>query len=216
MEAAVTDLQVWAIIIVSSAFFVAILILLWTRGGHIGVGTEKTGQIGIFIPEKWRRANPALDDALECLFNELPSLRRLKRDWYIDSLLESGVPNHVVTAHEDYMFYDQCLGNIIYSGNGIRSFKSVLEMEIVHGAYVHRRRDSEMDAYVNALIERLQAEEDSYLDRSYRSMVTTDAGDQRVRKVSREKLREIEEQGKDEMFRVLRRMFVAIQEQGCK
>lgn len=216
MEAAVTDSQVWAIIVISSAFTIAVIILLWTRGGSVGLGTTKTGSIGIFIPEKWRKANPMLDVALDCMSNELRTIRKQKRDAYTDALKEAGIPEHVVTAHEDYAFYDQCLGNIIWSGNGIRSFKSVLEMEIVHGSYVRRRRESEMDKYISALIERLHVEEDTYLDRSYLSQVVTDSGGHRLRKVSREMLREMETKSQEDMFPVLKRMFVAMQDKGCK
>lgn len=211
-----TDIQIWVIIGMSSVFVVAVVVLLWTRGGTIGLGTTKTGHVGIYIPEKWRKAHPDLDAALDCMVFELPAIRKVKRDLYLRELEEVGVPPHAVRAHEDYMFYDQCLGNIIYSGNGIRSFKSVLEMEIMHGSYRHRRRDSELEAYVEALVERLQIESDSYLDKSYRSQVTTDDGRQRLRKISRERLAELETESKRDMQLVLKRMFASMREHGCK
>lgn len=213
MEASLTVEQIWVLIALISVGVMAVILLLWTRGGSVGLGREK--QVGIYIPEKFRKAHPEMGSALQCLVDELPVIRKARRIAYWKELKAAGVPTENLTAHEDYAFYDQCLGNIIYSGNGIKSFKTMLELEIVSKRFEHKRRDAEYEAYIDELADRLQVESDSYLDRSYRSRVVTDEGGERFRRVSRERLSEIERSGKEELKTVLRRLFNAIMEQGC-
>lgn len=216
MHIEITGPQMWVIIGLSFLVFVSMIALMWSRGGTVSISAKQAGALGLYIPELWRKAHPHVDAALECMFNELPKIRKVRRDRYQDELRDLGLPEHLITAHEDYAFYDQCLGNVLYSGNGIRSMKSILELEIIHGGHRNRRRDSELNHYVHGLALRMQTESDSYLDRSYRSQVTTDTGEQRLRKISRERLRQIEDETLPAIETVLRDMIVAIQETGCK
>lgn len=211
MMEALTTAQIWVLIVISAVGGLSVLALLYFKGGTINAGKSAS----IFIPEKVRKADPELNAALECIYNHLPTIRKMKKGLYLKALKDAGVPKDNVTAHEDAMYYDQCLGNIIWSGNGIKSFKSILELELVAGRYRHTNRDNEFNSYIEDLANRLQIEADRYLDIFYRSQVTTDLGRQRLRKISREKLYDLDCAARDDFVKFLKNMFITIREQGC-
>lgn len=211
MEIVVTAAHLWVVIGLTAFSIGTLFYLVVFRKARL-----HTKALGIYVPEAWSKSRPDMQEALDCMYKELPVIRKIKRDLYTEKLKELGVPCEATTAHEDYAFYDQCLGNIIYSGNGIKSFKNVLEMEILHGTFLERRRDSELRSLVEVIVERLLTEADSYLDRAYRSSVTTDDGSQRLRRISRETLALLEEKSKPAMVEVVLRMFEAAVEHGCK
>lgn len=209
---ALTTAQLWVVIVTSSVVVLALATTFYFRGGSIQ--GARTG--GIYIPEKTKREDPAFMAALQCVYSHLPGLRKMKRQVYWKALRQQGVEKEHLTAHEDAMYYDQCLGNIIFSGNGIQSFRTILEMELSLGKHKETRRDNEMNRYIEDLSDRLQTEADRYLDNWYRTMVVTDHGEIRQRLVSREHLFELEREQIGDFRDFLKDIFSSINSLGCK
>jgi hypothetical protein len=78
----------------------------------------------------------------------------------------------------------QCLANIVYSGNGILSIKSILEKELVLGSYSRKNRNDEFERFIDDITEECMRSSKNYLNNNYRSTIYIDDEVPILRKIS--------------------------------
>lgn len=159
--------QLWIIIITAITISIILLFQFIKRGGTI---KSKIGTI--IIPEQVRNKTPESRDIFDYMMYKLAEIRRKEYKFFLKELKKTGIEENCLADHEDSRFYQQCLGNIVYSGNGIRSIKTIIEGELIRGNYLKNRRDSEYDQYIREITDQCMQSSERYLNDNYDSQMS--------------------------------------------
>lgn len=134
-------------------------------------GTIKTDSFSIIIPENIKEKSATEQNPLfSYMMDILENIRESKYSRYLKFLkikLEGLGLSPDLVNNDDSRFYYQCLGNIVYSGNGIRSIKTILEYELVTGEYLKHRRHDEFEKYINRVADACMHTSTKYLNSNY-------------------------------------------------
>ena len=156
--------QTWVIIIVGIILISYLVYKFVKRGGKIKIKDSSFSMAG----------NESTDDPKNKQLSEyvnikLQEIREQKFKRFLTLLRNEKIPYDGLVSHEDARLYYQCLGNIVFSGNGIRSIKSIIERELILGNYNNRRRKEEKDLYIDTVVEECMRENTKYLNHNYPS-----------------------------------------------
>jgi hypothetical protein len=128
--------------------------------------------------------NPQLKKASDYLIDNLNQIRTVFFSYYLKLLKTNGCPEEILSENEDAEYFGQMLGNMVWSGNGIRSTKSIIEKELLGMRYLSEEA-SEMTAYVCVLIRENWLK---YINDNYRTNVNYPDGTSRQRIVTNKDL----------------------------
>jgi len=129
------------IIGIAAAAGIIIFLLLLLKFGK-GKITAKLGDKNVGLSFS---AEAAKDDRMKQLadymIEKLCSIRQVYRTAFLQLVKASGCPEDLLMQIDDSRFVDQMLGNIVFSGNGIRSIKSILEKAFLSGQFLTMKPD---------------------------------------------------------------------------
>ena len=128
--------------------------------------------------------DPNLKRASDYLIDNLDQVRTALYSYYLKLLKEGGCAEGMLSENEDSEYFCQMLGNMIWSGNGIRSTKSIMEKELLEKRYLHDDA-GEMTAYALILIRENWLK---YINDNYRTTVHYTDGTSRQRIVTNKDL----------------------------
>ena len=132
--------QVYIIgIIAVSLLAVFTLVLLKVGKGKITakIGDKNVGLSFASVQEKDDRMKQIAD----YMGGKLCTIRQLYRTDFLQLVKASGCPNEILMQVDDSRFVDQMLGNMVFSGNGILSIKSILEDSFLSGQFLSMTPD---------------------------------------------------------------------------
>lgn len=102
-------------------------------------------------------AEAAKDDRMkqvaDYMIEKLCTIRQLYRTDYLQLVKAAGVSEDLLMQIDDSRFVDQILGNIIFSGNGIRSIKSILEKVLLSGLFLSMKPDRLKNMLAESIVE---------------------------------------------------------------
>lgn len=120
----------------------------------------------------------------EYMNDKLASIRQCFFGSYLKLLKDEGCLEELLVENEDSQFYAQMLGNIVYSGNGIHSIKSILEKAILDGSLV----SMEFNRLMAFLLCSIEENARTYINRNYSSIIRYTDGSERCRTISNTEL----------------------------
>lgn len=128
-----------------------LLLLLKFGKGRITakIGDKNVGLSFVAAGEKDDRMKQIADYMVE----KLCSIRQVYRTDYLQLVKCSGCPEDLLMQIDDSRFVDQMLGNIVFSGNGIKSIKSILEKAFLSGQFLSMKADRFRDMIAEAICE---------------------------------------------------------------
>jgi len=115
---------------------------------------------------------------------KLFAIRQLFFSDFLRLMKEQGCPEEILVENEDSEFYDQMLGNIIFSGNGIKSIKSIHEKLFLDTSFL----GIDYPILVASLTESSRLNAQKYINDHYHSCVRYPDKTQRERIVSNSEL----------------------------
>lgn len=126
-------------ILVLAGLAVFLLLLLKFGKGKItaGIGDKNVGLSFGAAGETDTRMKQIAD----VMGDKLCTIRQLYRTDFLQLVKASGCPDAILMQIDDSRFVDQMLGNIVFSGNGIRSIKSILEKSFLSGQFLGMKPD---------------------------------------------------------------------------
>ena len=77
----------------------------------------------------------------EYMIEKLCTVRQIYRTDFLQLMKNAGCDETLLMQIDDARFVDQMLGNIVFSGNGIRSIKSILEKAFLSGQFLSMKPD---------------------------------------------------------------------------
>jgi len=167
-----SDLQIWVVIAAGLILLSFIFYLFIKRGGKI-----TTPYASVYIPDVVKTEGP-LSEELSYLYNStLPQIRAAFEQRFLKELKNKGIPSNWWLEMEDYKFFREAMGNIVYSGNGINSIKTILEKEVCQHKEVN-------DRYIQNVLSRLSECARKYLNVQYEDHVYVAPGEMRERIIS--------------------------------
>lgn len=87
------------------------------------------------------------------MVEKLCSIRQVYRTDFLQLVKASGCPEDLLMQIDDSRFVDQMLGNIVFSGNGIKSIKSILEKAFLSGQFLSMKADRFRDMIAESICE---------------------------------------------------------------
>lgn len=141
------------IIAIIAITIVAVFLLLLLKFGK-GRITAKLGDKNVGLSfgaagEKDDRMKQIADYMIE----KLCSIRQVYRTDFLQLVKASGCPEDLLMQIDDSRYVDQMLGNIVFSGNGIKSVKSILEKAFLSGQFLSMKPDRFRDMIGEAICE---------------------------------------------------------------
>lgn len=168
--------EVAQIMMVSGVFILALLAMFIFRKRSCTVptpwGTLTLGEKG--------KADPRVVLCQERIDEQLATIRQIFYSDYLRLMKTNGCPEEILGENEDSEFVNQCLGNIVFSGNGIKSIKSIIEKSLLDESII----TMEFAEYVKYLLDASQQNAVKYMNDHYHSIVRLPDGSQRERCVS--------------------------------
>lgn len=168
--------EIAQIMTVSGVFILALLAMFIFRKRSCTVplpwGTLTLGEKG--------KADPRVILCQERIDEQLATIRQIFYSDYLRLLKTNGCPEEILGENEDSEFVNQCLGNIVFSGNGIKSIKSIIEKSLLDESII----TMEFAEYVKYLLDASQQNAVKYMNDHYHSIVRLPDGSQRERCVS--------------------------------
>lgn len=110
----------------------------------------------------------------------LITIRQILYSGYLKLLKQNGCPDEILGENDDADFFNQCLGNIVFSGNGIKSIKSIIEKSLLDESIFRM----EFSDYLKYLLDASQLNAVKYVNDHYHTIVRHPDGTQRERCVS--------------------------------
>lgn len=161
--------QIWFGLGIIAFLVIMVLIILFRRGGKL---TFKSG--AFVIPDNTKKNHTGLENTLFFMMEKLASIREGLQKRFYERLTLKGVAENILESHEDGKIYYQMLGNIIYSGNGINSFKSIIEKALILELYLKKNKENLLSKYVAEIVDACLDSNRKYLNAHYlSSMVIT-------------------------------------------
>lgn len=80
---------------------------------------------------------------------------------------DQGCPEEILNENEDSEYVNQMLGNIVWSGNGIRSIKSIFEKRILNKDFV----TMEYTQFIESVMDSILSNARKYINNNYRVKV---------------------------------------------
>lgn len=124
--------------------------------------------------------DPTIKRIAEYMTDRLDLIRQKLFAGYIRLQKDRGCPEELLTENEDSEFVQQMLGNIVWSGNGIKSIKSIFEKSLLDRSFIVLA----FPVLVESLVSSIEQNAGSYINRNYRSHVHYTNGVVRERIVS--------------------------------
>ena len=162
-----------------------------------------------------QNTDPNIASRIQCMLDRLPLIRESKWSSFLSLLKRKGIEALNFVNNEDAQYYYECLGNIVWSGNGIKSYMSIIQKALLDQHFARFDSEVEFESYIDDVMMRLRENENRYLDQRYLTTVTTAEGTYRKRIVDRDELYKLTEQQKDETRKFVRDIFVHAREAGC-
>lgn len=126
------------------------------------------------------KSDPRVELCQSRIDEHLITIRQIFFSGYLKLLKTNGCPEEILGENDDAEFVNQCLGNIVFSGNGIKSIKSIIEKSLLDESII----TMEFSDYLKYLLESSQLNTFKYMNDHYHTMVRLPDGSQRVRCVS--------------------------------
>jgi len=168
--------EIAQIMMVSGVFILALIALasLRKRSGTVSLpwGTLTLGEAG--------KNDPRVILCQARIDEQLITIRQIFYSDYLRLLKANGCPDEILGENEDAEFVNQCLGNIVFSGNGIKSIKSIIEKSLLDESIFQM----EFSDYLKYLLDASQLNAIKYMNDHYHSIVRLPDGSQRERCVS--------------------------------
>lgn len=155
----------WSIIISAILLTTALIFIIAKRGA-----TVKYKGDTVIIPGQitGKLKGTPLGILLDELINVLTAIRAKLKSSYLKKLEdEHGVSDDLLNSHDDSRFIHQCLGNIVFSGNGIRSIKTILEQVTAAEEYMRNQNDEDFDKFTARVTRSCVQTYNKYLDTEY-------------------------------------------------
>jgi len=132
---------------------VAIFMLLLLKFGK-GKITAKLGDknVGLSFGAAGE-ADTRMKQIADYMIEKLCTIRQLYRTDFLQLVKCAGCDEALLMQIDDSRFVDQMLGNIVFSGNGIKSIKSILERVFLSGQFLSMRADVFRDMIGEAIVE---------------------------------------------------------------
>lgn len=124
--------------------------------------------------------NPVIKRIGDYMIDKLEQIRQKLFAGYLRLLKEQGCPEDLLNENVDAEYVQQMLGNIVWSGNGIKSIKSILEKSILEETF----HTMELAECVDFLMDSIEQNARNYINRNYRTRVFHPDGSERERIVS--------------------------------
>lgn len=132
--------RAWLFLICIAGALVLVFILLLRFGK--GRVTAKIGDKNVGLSFG---AEAVKDDRMkqiaDYMVEKLCTIRQLYRTDFLQLVKAAGCDESLLMQIDDSRFVDQMLGNIVFSGNGIKSIKSILEKAFLNGQFLSMRPD---------------------------------------------------------------------------
>jgi len=157
--------------------------------------------------------NIFLASKIQCMLDRLPLIREAKWSSFLSDLKSKGVAVNFVN-NEDAQFYYECLGNIVWSGNGIKSYMSIIQKAIADREFERTSSEAEFEAYIDDIMAQLRENENRYLDQRYQSTVVTIDGNYRTRAIIRDELYKLTDLQFEHTRKFVRDIFIHVRERG--
>ena len=164
------------IMIISGAFILILVGLFFFRKRE---GTVTLPWGSLTLGEKAKN-DPRIILCQARIDEHLITIRQILFSGYLRCLKVSGCSEDILAENEDAEFVNQCLGNIVFSGNGIKSIKSIIEKSLLDESII----TMEFTDYLKYLLDSSQLNAIKYMNDHYRTIVRLPDGSQRVRCVS--------------------------------
>lgn len=164
------------IMIILGAFILILLGMLFLRKRE---GTVTLPWGSLTLGEKGK-SDPRVILCQERIDEQLITIRQIFYSDYLRLLKNNGCPEEILGENEDAEFVNQCLGNIVFSGNGIKSIKSIIEKSLLDESIFQM----EFSEYLKYLLDASQQNAVKYMNDHYHSIVRLPDGTQRERCVS--------------------------------
>jgi hypothetical protein len=144
--------KVYIIGIFTLAALVVYLVLMVKKGK--GKITAKIGDKNVGLSFG---AEAAKDDRMKQIADymgeKLCTVRQIYRTDFLRLIKESGVDEALLMQIDDSRFVDQMLGNIVFSGNGIKSIKSIIEKVFLSGQFLSMKPDRLREMLSESIVE---------------------------------------------------------------
>jgi hypothetical protein len=116
----------------------------------------------------------------EYMDERMITIRQILLTGYMRLLKEQGCPEDILSDNEDSKYVNQMLGNIVFSGNGIKSIKSIFEHCFLIGQFMKMNFPS----VISFLMETAKTNMQIYISTNYRTTVRYTDNSTRTRLVS--------------------------------
>ena len=156
--------QIWFALGIFAFIIIVLLVIISRRGGRISF---KSG--AFIIPDNTKKNQSGLENTLFFMMEKLVSIREGLQKRFYERLTEKGVAENILESHEDGRIYYQMLGNIIYSGNGINSFKSIIEKALILELFLKKHKEGTLSKYVAEIVDACLDSNRKYLNAHYSS-----------------------------------------------
>ena len=111
------------------------------------------------------------------IITHLEQIRHEMFSGYLFLQKEQGCPEEILNENEDSEYVNQMLGNIVWSGNGILSIKSIFEKCILNKEFM----TMEYTRLVDSIMASIESNARKYINNSYRVKVNYTDGSTRER-----------------------------------
>ena len=164
----------FAILILILVFGIPLIIALIKNKGSISYKN-----LSLSLGHK-AKSDPAMKRISDYMTDKLEQIRQKLFAGYLRLQKQQGCPEEILNENEDSEFVQQMLGNIVWSGNGIKSIKSILEKSLLDKSFL----DMNYPYLINYLMESIEQNTRSYINRNYRARVNYPDGTTRERMVT--------------------------------
>lgn len=211
---------VWYFIVPCAIVLLAVIILALLTGKlklRARVGSEEIeitahDRTHVIAPGEVTKHDPSAARRFAILSEQLPLIRQVKWSAWLSAVKRAAIAAVDIVALDDTQFYMQALGNIIWSGNGIRSYKTLLEAAIMGKEWQTADSDAEFDLFIDNLMRRIIENENKYLDSNYQTIVLEVDGDTHKRVLNRLELFGLTQATVPEVRNIIREVFTRIKE----
>jgi len=183
-----------------------------TKWGELTGNVSKSDNAQIAAAQVY---DPDLAARIQCMLDRLPLIREAKWSSFLSLLRQKGIESVNFVSNEDAQYYYECLGNIVWSGNGIKSYMSIVQKALADRYFERFDSEVEFESYIDDVMLRLLENENRYLDQRYLTTISTAEGAFRRRVVDRDELYKLTKQQVTDTRKFVRDIFVHAKEMGC-
>lgn len=140
----------------------------------------------IVIPERVARNDPKYGERLRIALSGLADIEDRLLMRFRKELKSTGVAEHEITLHGDMQLFASVMDTAMWSANGRRSVRNVVEQELDRKAWHHSRDAREWDALVDGMSSRVTDTIQRHLEQGYLSIYVAPNGENCQRAISRE------------------------------